>query len=239
MSSSIKVPASVKVPALLLLASVLLFVAFVSMQTLLAELHAIQPRYLLSAGDDSQWRERDRVYADALQMTDTLIAIEGSNPDYREMKARLLINNCRHWNISEHWEDWQQCQRDAQSQLRIVVSSNPRWPFGWANLLLTKYNLRQFDEEFYTALKNSQLFGHSEAAVNKVVAYVGLQEWARWDAALRNQFKQALLSLNDAAPEQAMQLAHETQQDFLYCLWTADIHKPADCSYKIKAARRQ
>jgi hypothetical protein len=233
LSRQANIPAPLKAPVFFLLLVSIIYLLFVNAKQLLAEFYAIEPRYLLSLQGDHDWRERDTVYDDAITATDFMLTLQRGNPEYQEIRARLLINRCQHWDMTEHWDAWQQCQRDALQSIRVVVKDNPRWPYGWANLLLTKYNLRQFDEEFYRALANCRQLGASEMSVNRVVAYVGLQEWGRWRSELRPQFEAALLALNTAAPYQAAALAHESGQDFLYCLWTNAAGKEQPCSSKL------
>ncbi|HQQ62959.1 MAG TPA: hypothetical protein PLF22_05230 [Pseudomonadales bacterium] len=228
-----KIPAPLRTPVFFLLLALLLYVLAVNAKALYAELYAMGPRHLLGLQDDRQWRERDTIYADALVMTETLLDIQPGNPEYQEMRGRLLINRCQHWDMTEQWDAWQQCQRDAQASLRHVVRDNPQWPYGWANLLLTKYNLRQFDDEFYRALERCRQLGASEMAVNRVVAFIGLQEWQRWRSELRPQIREAFLALNAVAPYQAAQLAHDSHQDFLYCLWTDAPDKHKSCIKKL------
>lgn len=232
-SANLKIPASVRLPVFFLLLVFFAYLLQANARQLLAELYAIEPRHLLTLHDDSQWRDRDAVYADALATTDSLLAIQVNNPEYQEMRGRLLINRCQHWNMVEQWDVWLQCQRDAQAALRVVVQENPRWPYGWANLLLTKFNLRQFDEEFYQVFQHSRELGASEMAVNRIVTYVGLHEWVRWRSEMRPEIRQAFLALYAVAPYEAAQIAHESGQDFLFCLWTNSAGKDSSCSSKL------
>jgi hypothetical protein len=218
---------------LFLAACICLVLMLVSGRSLLAELYAIPARHVLTLENSSVWRERDSVYANALQSISNAQSFVGDNPEYHEIKSRLHIDRCRYWDVVEQWQEWQVCQQQSLEQVRAQLLQNPQWPYVWANLLLVKYNLRQFDEEFYRALQKCQALGSRELAVNRVVAYVGLKEWVRWPIAQQEQFRQALLTVQKVAPEHAKAIADETRRSFLYCYWTnADPHQHYSCRKK-------
>ncbi len=192
---------------------------------LFAELNAISPRYLLTLQNAAEWRERDRVYRDARDSIDRALSMMKGNPEYAEIQARLLVDGCRFMDVGEQWQQWQDCQEQALLSLRLGLQQNPQWPYLWANLLLVKTSLRQFDEEFYQALDKSTSLGRNEFNVNRLLAYVGLVEWSRWQPETREPFRRALRMVNSVSPDVAASIASDTGQMSLYCLWT--INEPS------------
>lgn len=135
----------------------------------------------------------------------------------------------------EQWAGWQQCHAQAMESIRHALQGNPRSPYLWANLLLTKYHLSQFDGEFYEALQRSRKLGSHELGVNRVVAYVGLREWSRWASTEQELFRGALFAIHAAAPGEAKRVADEAAQGQLYCLWTqGDPRQHYSCRQKKK-----
>lgn len=223
-----------KKPVFILLASLLIlllvFLLQANIRQLLAEWQAMPARQLLQAGNDAKWLDRDRVYAEGIVWIDRALAMQVDNPEYHEIRGRLLLDRCRHWDDVERWDEKRQCWQQALDSLRLAVTGNSQWPYVWANLLLAKYRLLQFDDEFYRALHRCRELGASELAVNRIVAHVGLARWPDWPIEERGFFREALLDLQMASAEQAAITAFEAGNLLLYCVWThADPLQHSSC----------
>lgn len=204
--------------AVMLLLAGLMAVNFFWLQ---AEYFAIPARYLFRIGDTLQpGVQRDASYRQALLSIERALRGNETNPQYREMQARLLMDQCKTWDRQTRETEWQQCQQSALVALRTAIQGNPQWAYNWANLLLVKTNLQQFDDEFYQALQESQRLGGHEYVVNQIVALVGLQEWERWSRTESEPFRQALLNVQKTNPGRAAWLASQTGRTYLYCWWT-------------------
>lgn len=191
-------------------------------QQILAELYAIPARNLLNATDTSTWQNPGEIYANGTAQIEKALTIQPDNPEYHELHGRLVSSQCRLINKVEQWDPWLECQRKVLAAFRQGTVLNPRWPHNWANVLITKFNLLQFDQEFFQALTQARLLGSSEMGVNRTVAFVGLAGWQRWPDDVRAQFQQSVLDLHAASPDTAASVAKVTRHSDLYCLWTKD-----------------
>ena len=218
------VAASTSTPSIswLLTATCLLALFVINAVHLMAELQALPARHLIEHVDeDGGWRDREKLYSDAITWIDSALALRPHNPDYHEIRARLTMDRCRHWDLSERWQAWQDCQQTALASLRQQVQGNPAWPYAWANLLLAKFQLRAFDEEFLHAWERCRALGRREIEVNHALALVGMAEWSRWNAAQRQDVRTALQTIQSLSPAEAKAVADAADQHVLYCLWTA------------------
>lgn len=68
---------------------------------------------------------------------------------------------------------------------RQSAALRPTSPYTWANILLAKYRLGQFDDEYFDAMRNALTFGPWEPAVQLIVADAALGAWDRLDEDLR------------------------------------------------------
>ncbi len=205
-----------------LLAALVGFIAL-NAQQILAELYAMPARNLLDATDTTTWQNPDDIYAKGTAQIEKALTIQPDNPEYHEIHGQLISNQCRFINKVEQWDPWLACQRKVLGAFRQGTLLNPHWPHNWANVLLTKFNLLQFDQEFFHALAQSRLLGSSEMGVNRTVAFIGLATWQRhWPDDVRAQFQQSLLDLHAASPDLAASIAKTTRRTDLYCLWTKD-----------------
>lgn len=73
----------------------------------------------------------------------------------------------------------------ARLRYRQALRQRPTSPFLWANLALSKLYLDEFDDEFFTALRQADLLGPWEPDTQQTVLYVGLAAWDRLDATLQ------------------------------------------------------
>lgn len=216
---------------------VLLVILLLNFRGLVAELYAIPSRHLLKLENSQDWRDRDRIYEASLSSIEGAMKWQSDNPEYSEIQGRLLADRCRHWSVVERWADWQQCQAQALASFRAALQGNTRSAYLWANLLLVKYNLSQFDSEFYDALQRCSELGSHEIGVNRIVVYVGFREWKRWSPAQREQFRRALLSMQAASPDQAKKVAEAAGQGVLYCSITyGDPRRHYSCRQKKRKA---
>lgn len=94
--------------------------------------------------------------------------------------------------------------RAALSYFSNAAALRPTSPYTWANILLAKYRLGRFDDEFFGAMRHALDFGPWEPAVQLIVADAALGAWDRLDSGLRAR---AYENLQRAAVRQADALA--------------------------------
>jgi hypothetical protein len=200
-----------------------------------AEFYAAPARYLFTLPDKDNRGDRDKAYQDALSAIEFVMLLQSGNPEYANIKSRLLINGCGQWDINERHLEWQQCQIKAMTAIRTSLDINSQSAYLWANLLLVKYNLRQFDAEFYEALEQCRTLGSHEFSVNRTVMFVGLREWQKWRPEHITLFLESLFAVQAVSPVKAKALADEAGQGSSYCLWTrADPKRHYSCKLKWK-----
>ncbi len=216
----IKSPTFIRKLAIFLCACGLLYLVGINTKGIFAESYAITPRKLLTQQDSQTWSSRDAVYARGLSSIDHALQWQAYNPDFMEIKGRLLLERCRYWDQVANWKDWEHCQQQAHDVIQSAIKLNTQSAYLWANLLLSKYNLRQFDGEFNQALKKCRILGSHELAVNRTVAYIGIREWNKWLPEQQKLFRQAMLSLQEIAPVEAKKVADNAGKGKLYCYWT-------------------
>lgn len=190
---------------------------------------------MLTLQDEAVRGDRDKSYQDALSAIEFSIQLQNSNPEYANIKSRLLINRCSQWDIKARQLEWQQCQVKAMTAIHASLDMNSQSAYLWANFLLVKYNLRQFDAEFYQALHQCRTLGSHEFNVNRIVVFVGLREWQKWRPEHTALFLESLFAVQAVSAVKAKKLADEAGQGSSYCLWTrADPKRHFSCKIKWK-----
>lgn len=238
-SAITRMPAPVKWPAFFM-GAVLCVLAGLQVHFLVAEMDAMVGRRWLQAFRDDPARYQPAGHAQAEQAARRALQRLPANPDYVGLVADLLAEQCRRLDVVGQWTEWQACQQGALAQWRRLAEMNPASPFAWANLMQTKFQLRQFDTEFYRAWDEAIRLGAHELEVNRVVAYVGLREWARWTPRQVMQVRRATEALQAAWPRVARQTAQDAGMLMMYCFWTAgDARQPRVCTRKPAARKRQ
>lgn len=207
-------------------------------RVLVAERFAIHARHLLTLENAGEWQDRDVIYARAISNVERAGALQAGSPEYLEIHARLLIQRCKYWDKTSRWDEWRTCQKQALDSIRQSLKINARSPYLWANLLLVKSNLEQFDADFNEALVNARQLGPNELGVNRTVAHVGLLGWLRWQPEQKDLFRQALFTVQAISPKEAKKIAEASEKTALYCFWTRNDPKQFSSCRKKPAKRK-
>ncbi len=95
-----------------------------------------------------------------------------------------LLGNVYEWNSFQghnqsHNNQFQdkQNRKLALNYYRKAVELRPQWPYTWSGIVLLKYKMSEFDQEFQLALNNATELGPWEPNVQKIIAEVGLTSW--------------------------------------------------------------
>ncbi|NJD05106.1 MAG: hypothetical protein FIA97_01235 [Methylococcaceae bacterium] len=70
-------------------------------------------------------------------------------------------------------------RRESLEAFRTAIRQRPTWPFAWGQIAVLKYNLGEFDQEFFEALRRTAQLGPAEPDLQRMVVEIGLGEWAR------------------------------------------------------------
>lgn len=207
-------------------------------RVMVAELAVMPARNALNRHDDKQWRDRDAVYADATSAVQRGLSLYPENPEYLELKGRIGLDACRHWVDKNDAQ--RTCLQVAQQDLLAAITVAPRSASLWANLLLVKSRLGEFDQQFIEILHKTLELGSSLLEINQVVAFVGLREWTRWDSATRELFMESLLNVHRVSPKEAKAVADRAGRGALYCLVTkGDARQHYSCRQKKKKVEKK
>ena len=128
----------------------------------------------------AQWQKRselpsaDEVSA-VLSDVDSALGWESGNPEYLELKARVLYYRALITNMSD---DGLADIAAAKALHLQAIQLRPRWPYSWANLVLMKSYLNEFDEEYQEALSNAVRFGPWEQSVHLTLSHAAALSWA-------------------------------------------------------------
>jgi len=95
-----------------------------------------------------------------------------------------LMGNVYEWNSFQSYNQSQnnQFQNNQNRKLaldyyRNAVELRPQWPYTWSDIVLLKYKMSEFDQEFQLALNNATELGPWEPNVQKIISEVGLSSW--------------------------------------------------------------
>ncbi len=90
-----------------------------------------------------------------------------------------LMGNVYEWNSFQGHNQSHNNQNAelALNHYRKAVELRPQWPYTWSGIVLQKYKMSEFDQEFQLALNNATELGPWEPNVQKIIAKVGLTSW--------------------------------------------------------------
>ena len=169
---------SIKSPAFKVTLGLVLLLCLVGIYTaftwIMGDLYGYKVRYAVE-----QWQERavlpesseiDRVLEDA----DSALSWEADNPQYHELKARVLYYKALAVGAEDEGLDYIEQAKQAHLQ---AISLRPKWPYSWANLVLMKSYLQEWDSEFSAALDNAVRYGPWEQSVHLTLTHAGAISW--------------------------------------------------------------
>jgi len=103
-------------------------------------------------------------------------------PDYSQLQGRLYS-----WAFIGRLPVDEAGQALALQGYRDSLAARPYWPYAWAQLVLLKSQLQQFDAEFDLAFKNAQAYGRWEPKVMENLLSASLLNWSRLSWPQRQQ----------------------------------------------------
>ena len=140
----------------------------------MGDLYGYKVRYALE-----QWQEKPAFpsveeVAVTLADVDSALRWEGDNPEYVELKGRVLYYRALVVGFNEQGlVDI----AEAKALHQKAISLRPRWPYSWANLVLVKAYLNEFDEEYHQALISAVTYGPWEKSVHLTLAHAAALSW--------------------------------------------------------------
>lgn len=142
---------------------------------IMGDLYGYKVRYAVE-----QWQEQDGLpkVADINQViedVDSAIGWEVDNPQYHELKARALYYKALALGVDDEGLIYIELAKKSHI---LAISLRPKWPYSWANLVLMKSYLKEWDDEYSAALDNAVRFGPWEQSVHLTLAHAGALSWA-------------------------------------------------------------
>lgn len=140
----------------------------------MGDLYGYKVRYALE-----QWQERPQLpqpeeISEALADSNSALNWEESNPEYVELKGRVLYYRALVSGLDAQGLD---DIANAKVLHQQAIKLRPRWPYSWANLVLMKSYLKEFDEEYHQALINSLKLGPWEKSVHLTLSHAAALSW--------------------------------------------------------------
>jgi len=112
-------------------------------------------------------------------------------PDYSQLQGRLYS-----WAFIGRLPVDEAGQALALQGYRDSLAARPYWPYAWAQLVLLKSQMNQFDAEFDQAFSNAQAYGRWEPKVMENLLNASLLNWSKLSWPQRKQasdlFKRSL-----------------------------------------------
>ncbi len=102
------------------------------------------------------------------------------------------------------------------------VSLRPTWPYAWNNIMVVKFRLDEFDEEFFTAFYNSERLGTWEPYVQRMLVDVGLMNWLEFPAIERNYILEIVSRSLQKQPEKTLEIVNKNGLLDVICLLNKD-----------------
>ena len=141
---------------------------------IMGDLYGYKARYAVE-----QWQERPGLpelleVDEALMDIELALSWEEDNPQYHELKARILYYKALSQNVTP--ETMVYIEAAKASHIR-AIELRPRWPYSWANLVLMKSYLNEWDNEYGTALENAVKYGPWEQSVHLTLAHAAGLSW--------------------------------------------------------------
>ncbi len=119
-------------------------------------------------------------------------AISALEKDPYNPELLSLMGNVYEWNSFQghnqsHNNKFQNIQNRklALDYYRKAVELRPQWPYTWSGIVLLKYKMSEFDQEFQLALNSATELGPWEPNVQKIIAEVGLISWNKLEHSQR------------------------------------------------------
>lgn len=164
-------------PTLVLIIASCCWGIYLGTRWMLGDIAAYHTRY-----DFERWERKGAFPSDEEVITslgniDTALSWAPDNPEYLELKARLLLFKAIN-RIMDDNEALPLAEYQAAAELhRHALRIRPRWPYSWANLALVKSSMAEIDTEFDTALRNASQFGPWEMPVQLTTIQAGAMSW--------------------------------------------------------------
>lgn len=161
-----------------LLASLLIVLCVIASYAVISwgigDIYGYKVRYAL---DDWQTQEGlpllEQVNS-ALIDVDGALSWEADNPEYIELKGRLLYYRALVNGLDEEgFADL----REAKALHLRAVELRPHWPYSWANLVLMKSYLEEFDDDYDKALSSAVRYGPWEQSVHLTLSHAAARSW--------------------------------------------------------------
>lgn len=140
----------------------------------MGDLYGYKVRYVTSQWQDSGTLPELSEIEMALSDADAALNWEAGNPEYLELKARVLYYRALVVGMSA---GGLVDVAMAKALHLEAIALRPRWPYSWANLVLMKSYLNEFDEEYQHALSQAIRFGPWEQSVHITLAQAGAISW--------------------------------------------------------------
>lgn len=145
---------------------------------MMGDVNAYQVRYAMEDWDEASTFPTDAALSESLSSINTALSWDSSNPEYLEIKARLLYYQALNRMRAAAATYPNELFIEAASLHRKALETRPTWPYSWANLALMKSFSTELDDEFNQAVLNANKFGPWELPVQLTLAQIGARHWA-------------------------------------------------------------
>lgn len=147
---------------------------YLAMCWLIGDIYSYKVRHVIEKWQVEQYIPQQDETITLINNIDTALFWESNNPDYLELKARILYYRAIAQGLSDKGlEDI----RQAKELHKKAIKLRPLWPYSYANLVLMKALLGEFDSEYSRALSKAVKLGPWEPSVNLTLAQAAAISW--------------------------------------------------------------
>lgn len=141
----------------------------------MGDLYGYKARYAVDAWQSRKTLPTQDELQSGITDIDKALRWEPRNPEYVELKARILYLQAL--NSGLETAGFGKIQ-EAKYYHLYAIELRPNWPYSWANLVLMKSYLGEFDKEYDEALRNAVTFGPWEQSVHITLAIAAPISWS-------------------------------------------------------------
>ncbi|WP_040294852.1 hypothetical protein [Beggiatoa alba] len=148
--------------------------------------------------------------------TQTLAELIPQSPDVLELQAQLYYWQLR-FIVADVQTLHEMVQTQALNHFLYAAQKRPSSAYTWSNIALLKYYLRQYDTQFFQALKNTALLGSWEPLMQRQVIEIGLINWYYLPPALQTVVVQTIEHGLQMPFNQVSQLIQQYRRHAVIC----------------------
>lgn len=141
----------------------------------MGDLYGYKVRYALNAWQEQAVLPEYDEVSQVLVSANSALFWENDNPEYIELKARVLYYRA----LGRGFDKNGLADVVQAKELHLkAIQLRPNWPYSWANLVLMKSYLKEFDDSYNRALSNAVRFGPWEQSLHLTLSHAAALSWS-------------------------------------------------------------